>query len=65
MSDEVYDDSTIQPVIDLINAIVATEDEADTTRQRLVDGEVAIIITTDGISIQSVAGKVIDVRDPD
>lgn len=59
-----YDDPTIQPVIDLIKAIAATEDEADTIRQQLVDGEVAIIITTDGISVQAVAGKVIDIRDP-
>lgn len=65
MSNEAYDDSTVQPVIDLINAIVATEDEADALRQRLADGEVAIIITTDGISIQPIAGKVIDIRDAD
>lgn len=65
MSDEDYDDPTVQPVIDLIQALAATEDEADTVSRQLVDGEIAIIITTDGVRVYPVAGKVIEFRDQD
>lgn len=65
MSAEGFDDPAVQPAIDLIKAIAATEDEADTIRHQLANGEVAIIITNDGISVQPIAGKVIDIRDRD
>jgi hypothetical protein len=54
---------TTDPALDaaraVIEAITATDDEADTVTRQLLEGEVAIIITGDGASVFPVKGKTI------
>ena len=57
------DDPTNQPIIDLVTAITAAEDEMSTLLRQVLDGECIIIITSEGVSVHPAKAKRIRFED--